>query len=74
VTVNDVIAVVEDVSGRPINLVRHDGALGDVRRTGGCADLIGDALGWSAETALEDGIRAQDAEYRQRSELAEAFV
>jgi nucleoside-diphosphate-sugar epimerase len=74
VTVNDLIDVVERVSGRPIDLVRHAGALGDVRRTGGCADLIADALGWRAETSLEDGIRAQDAEYRRRANLAEALA
>jgi len=70
ITVNDVIAVVESVSGHAVRLVRHKGAMGDVTRTGGSADLIAESLGWRAATSLEDGIRAQDAEYRRRVSLS----
>lgn len=71
VTVNDVVDVVESVSGRPVRLERHSGAVGDVTRTGGCADLIDDALGWRAATGLEDGIRAQCDEYQRRAACSE---
>jgi nucleoside-diphosphate-sugar epimerase len=70
ITVNDVIEVVEAVSGQTVQLERHSVSVGDVTRTGGSADMIADALGWRAETSLEDGIRAQVAEYRRRMSLA----
>jgi nucleoside-diphosphate-sugar epimerase len=70
ITLNDVIDIVEAVSGQTINLERHAVSVGDVVRTGGCADLIAAALGWRAQTSFEDGIRAQDAEYRRRTSMA----
>jgi UDP-glucuronate 4-epimerase len=73
-TLSQVIEVVEELSARPVELVRHPVATGDVTRTGGCADTIAHALNWRAETSLEDGIVAQYAEYQRRYSLAGAAV
>src|SRR4029453_5348615 len=54
ITLNVVIDTVEAVSGRTVHLERHSVSVGDVTRTGGCADLIAGALGWQAETSFQD--------------------
>ena len=55
----EVIATLEAVSGRSLEVVERLAAAGDVRRTSADAKRIEDDLGWRATTSLEDGLRAQ---------------
>jgi nucleoside-diphosphate-sugar epimerase len=58
-TMRDVIATLERVSGRSLDLVEGPAAAGDVRRTSADATRIERDLGWRATTSLDDGLQAQ---------------
>jgi nucleoside-diphosphate-sugar epimerase len=58
-TMREVIATLEDLSGRTLDLVERPAAAGDVRRTSADTTRIQRDLGWRATTQLEDGLRAQ---------------
>jgi UDP-glucose 4-epimerase len=55
----DVIATLERVSGRTLDLVERPAEAGDVRRTSADTTRIEKDLGWRATTSLEEGLRAQ---------------
>jgi UDP-glucuronate 4-epimerase len=55
----DVIAALERISGRTLDVRHGPAAAGDVRRTRADVTRIRDELGWEARTPLEDGLRAQ---------------
>jgi UDP-glucuronate 4-epimerase len=57
-TMRDVIAALERVAGRTLDLVERPAAAGDVRRTSADTSRIESDLGWRATTPLEDGLRA----------------
>ncbi|MGH3429478.1 MAG: NAD-dependent epimerase/dehydratase family protein [Mycobacteriales bacterium] len=59
VSLMDVIKTVEDVAGRPVNLLRGAAQAGDVRRTGGDINAAAAILGWAPSVSLEDGVRNQ---------------
>jgi nucleoside-diphosphate-sugar epimerase len=59
VTMRDVIATLESISGRTLELVERPAAAGDMRRTAPDASAIQRDLGWHPSTSLEDGLRAQ---------------
>ena len=52
----EAIALLERVSGRPLDLRRIDPAKGDVKRTKADVARIGAALGWEPRVGLEDGL------------------
>ena len=58
-TMNEAIALAERVSGRTLDVRREAAATGDVRRTKADVAKADAELGWSPQTALEDGMRAQ---------------
>jgi nucleoside-diphosphate-sugar epimerase len=58
-TVREVIATLEGVAGRTLDVVERPAAAGDVRRTSADTTRIENDLGWRATTSLEDGLRAQ---------------
>jgi len=58
-TMRDVIATLEAVSGRSLDVVERPAVAGDVRRTSADAKRIEDDLGWRATTELGEGLRAQ---------------
>src|SRR6266516_2052571 len=58
-TMRDVIATLERVSGRTLDLVESPAVAGDVRRTAADTQRIERDLGWRPTTTLEDGLRAQ---------------
>jgi nucleoside-diphosphate-sugar epimerase len=65
----DVIATVERIAGRSLDIRRSEAAAGDVRRTAADTTRARDELGWTALTSLEDGLRAQleaSAQWRMR--------
>lgn len=58
-SMNHLIAMVEDVTGRTIELDRQDPERGDVGRTGATTDRARDALGWVPQVDLAEGLRLQ---------------
>jgi UDP-glucuronate 4-epimerase len=58
-TMREVIATLERVSGRTLDLVERPAAAGDVRRTSADVGRIERDLGWRATTSLQDGLQAQ---------------
>jgi UDP-glucuronate 4-epimerase len=58
-SMRDAVATLEHVSGRTLEIVERPAAAGDVRRTAADTHRIERDLGWRAETALRDGLRAQ---------------
>ena len=63
-TLNDAIALCEELSGRRLQVVHEAVARGDVRRTGADTSLIRSQLGWRPETSLAEGLAAQVAAAR----------
>jgi UDP-glucuronate 4-epimerase len=57
-TVRDAIALLERISGRTLAIRYGPRAPGDLERTSADTSRIAGALGWRAETPLEDGLRA----------------
>jgi UDP-glucuronate 4-epimerase len=56
---NDVIALLEDASGRHLDLTRMDTAKGDVRRTAADTTRIRSDIGWTPTVDVSVGIRNQ---------------
>jgi UDP-glucuronate 4-epimerase len=57
-SVLDVIARLERIAGRRLDVERHAAAAGDVSRTKADVGRIRSDLGWAPSTGLEDGLRA----------------
>lgn len=58
-TLLEVIAVIEELTGRPIALDRRSTQAGDVQRTGGSTEVAAAALGWEPAVSLREGLRRQ---------------
>jgi UDP-glucose 4-epimerase len=58
-TMNEAIALVEEVSGRNLDVERVEAAAGDVKRTKADVSKAAADLGWAPETPLRDGLTAQ---------------
>ncbi len=58
-TMNEAIALAEAISGRSLDVERTAAATGDVRRTKADVAKAEAELGWSPQTGLEEGMRAQ---------------
>jgi UDP-glucuronate 4-epimerase len=58
-TMREVIATLERISGRRLDLRAGPPAAGDVRRTSADVSRIGSDLGWVPSVRLEDGLREQ---------------
>jgi UDP-glucuronate 4-epimerase len=67
VSLLDVIATCEHLSGRTLDVQHEPVAAGDVRRTAADTSLIREELGWTPGTTLEEGIAAQLADVLQTS-------
>lgn len=58
-TLNDAIALCEDLAGTRLDVINEATARGDVRRTGADTTLIRTELGWRPETPLARGLGLQ---------------
>jgi UDP-glucuronate 4-epimerase len=58
-SLNETIELLEQISGRRLDLERRAAAPGDQRRTSADTSRIRDELGWLPRVSLEEGLRAQ---------------
>lgn len=58
-TLNQVIELVEELSGQPVEVRRRLRAAGDVRRTASDTALIRHDLGWAPKTSVTNGLAEQ---------------
>ena len=58
-TMNEALALLEGVAGRPLEIVREAAVPGDQRRTKAETTRIRELLGWEPRTPLRDGLQAQ---------------
>ena len=65
-SLNEVIAVVGEATGRPVRVVHEPASPGDVERTDAVVQRALDGLGWKPQTSLAAGIDRQVAEVRRR--------
>jgi nucleoside-diphosphate-sugar epimerase len=59
VTVNEVLDIIAELHGHPLDVERAPGVKGDVFRTGGSSDAIERAAGWRPSTPLREGLSRQ---------------
>lgn len=58
-SVNEVLALLEELVGQGLSVVRQEAVAGDVRRTGGDTKAIHSILGWQPRVTLREGIEKQ---------------
>lgn len=59
ISVNEIFALIEEISSTSLNIVRKPAVAGDVFQTGGDVTAVHAALGWSASVSIRDGISRQ---------------
>lgn len=59
VSVNEVLALIGELTDTTLEVDRQEQARGDVFRTGGASDLARESLGWSPEIDLSTGLARQ---------------
>jgi len=67
VSVNEVIELLQELTGKKGQVSYEGRARGDVHRTWADTSLLRKEVGWAPRTPLVDGLAAQIAEYRRRS-------
>lgn len=67
VTMNELIALAEEVGGGPAQVQRHPVQPGDAKQTGGSTDRARRLLGWVPEVSLRAGLESQFSWYRDRA-------
>lgn len=70
-SVNEVVTLLQQVTGRQGRVVHEESARGDVYRTWADTSRLRDEVGWQPRTTLADGLTAQRAEYRRQRGLCE---
>ncbi|HEY4346334.1 MAG TPA: GDP-mannose 4,6-dehydratase [Gaiellaceae bacterium] len=58
-SLNETIALLEEISGRTLEVERDEAVPGDQKRTAADTSRIRSELGWKPRVSLEDGLRAQ---------------
>jgi UDP-glucuronate 4-epimerase len=69
ITVADLIVMVGDVAGAPVDVEPRPPEPGDSRRNGGAIDRAHDLLGWEPRVSLRAGIEAQLEWHRARVDI-----
>ena len=59
VTVNEVLEIIAELHGSPLDIQRASGVKGDVFKTGGSSEAIERAAGWTPSTSLLQGLSRQ---------------
>lgn len=59
VSINSLIALIEEVTGKKVNVVKSSPAEGDVKDTWADTSFAREILGWEAKTSLREGIKRQ---------------
>jgi UDP-glucuronate 4-epimerase len=71
-TVNRVLELVEEIAGRPVEILRTQRMRGDVRRTSADTSALRAECSWVPSVSLREGLRAQLKWYEElRAELEE---
>ena len=68
-SVNDAVAVLQQLTGKRGQVVHEESARGDVYRTWADTSRLRREVGWRPRTTLADGLTAQIAEYRRQRNL-----
>jgi nucleoside-diphosphate-sugar epimerase len=58
-SVNELLRLIEEVTGLAPIIERNDSQPGDVQQTGGSIELIKADLGWAPTISTQEGVRAQ---------------
>lgn len=66
-TLLEVVGLIEELAGVPIELQMEDGQPGDVQRTGGSTARAAELLGWRPRVSLRDGLTHQVAWHHARA-------
>jgi len=72
-TLLEVMNIVSELIGRPIELDRHPAQPGDVARTGGSTELAARLLGWEPRIPLREGLATQLTWHRERRAAKESL-
>jgi UDP-glucuronate 4-epimerase len=67
ITVAELIELVGELAGAPVEIDQQPRVAGDALRNGGSIKRAREVLGWAPETSLRDGVRAQLAWHRSRA-------
>jgi nucleoside-diphosphate-sugar epimerase len=71
-SLNEIIALVERVTGRPVERIEDPPAAGDLFRTGADTSRARELLGWQPRTSMTEGIEAQVEWHRRLSQTTPA--
>lgn len=66
-SMTDLLALVGEIAGSPVDVERRPPQPGDVDRTGGSTERARTLLGWQPQVSLAEGLRAQVAWHRSRA-------
>jgi UDP-glucuronate 4-epimerase len=66
ITLNELIALVEELAGAPVAIEERPAAAGDARRNGGATERARALLGWEPTVSLREGIARQLDWHRER--------
>jgi nucleoside-diphosphate-sugar epimerase len=58
-SLHEIVAALEELAGRRLDIQAYEAAPGDVRRTAANTTRIRDELGWRPRTPLAEGLAAQ---------------
>lgn len=72
ISVNGLLALIGEVTGRPVEVRRDPAQAGDVTATGGSTELARRLLGWQPQTSLAQGLRLQWEWHQRLQEMPEA--
>jgi UDP-glucuronate 4-epimerase len=67
IALSELIELVGELAGAPVNIDPHPRQPGDARRNGGSISRARELLGWAPEVTLRDGLVAQLAWHRSRA-------
>jgi nucleoside-diphosphate-sugar epimerase len=71
-SVNDAVALMQQLTGKRGRVIHAECARGDVYRTWADSSRLRNEMGWQPQTTLADGLTAQIAEYRRQRDFDKA--